>query len=203
VFPAGTWTFLADDRLRRDVRPRNFEDPSSTSRIDNLLDLALRYQPGGRTISGTLKYTNSLGVYEDTNADNRMNHTVALRGDWQWLPYTRYFAEASLGFFGGVGDSGGLPKESSMPIRGLVGVATALTEPLTLKAHVGWGYSGYSAGEGYNGRSSASSSATPTRRPGASSSSTTGTAKTRSTRTTTAITSSPRRWTSSSSRSCS
>lgn len=150
VFPAGTWTFLADDRLRRDVRPRNFEDPSSTSRIDNLLDLALRYQPGGRTISGTLKYTNSLGVYEDTNADNRMNHTVALRGDWQWLPYTRYFAEASLGFFGGVGDSGGLPKESSMPIRGLVGVATALTEPLTLKAHVGWGYSGYSAGEGYN-----------------------------------------------------
>ena len=30
VYPAGTWSFLADDRLRRDVRPRNYEDALSS-----------------------------------------------------------------------------------------------------------------------------------------------------------------------------
>jgi hypothetical protein len=44
-----------------------------------------------------------------------------------------------------------LTKQGSMPIRGLVGIATTLTEPLTLKAHAGWGYAPYDAGEGYNG----------------------------------------------------
>lgn len=155
VYPAGTWSFIGDDRLRRDVRPRNFEDPSSTARVDNMLDLGLRYQPGGRTISGTLRYQNALDVFEDAGVANRMNHTLGLRGDWQWLPFTRFFVDTSLGFFGAVGSSqpasDGLTKQSSMPIRGLVGIATTLSEPLTLKAHAGWGYSTYSAGEGYNG----------------------------------------------------
>lgn len=152
VYPAGTWSFIGDDRLRRDVRPRNFEDATSTSRIDNLLDLGLRYQPGGHTISGTLRYQNALDVYEDTAVANRMNHTLGLRGDWQWLPYTRFFGDLSLGFFGPIGSAGmDLTKNGSMPIRGLVGIATTLTEPMTLKAHAGWGYAPYDAGEGYNG----------------------------------------------------
>ncbi len=152
AYPEGTWSFIGDDRLRRDVQPRNYEDSSSNSRDDNLLSLGLRYQPGGRTISGTLRYQNELEVFESTNVATRMNHTLGLRGDWQWLPYTRFFADTSLGFFGAVGSNGGdLPKASSMPIRGLVGIASTLTEPLTVKAHVGWAYSSYSAGEGYNG----------------------------------------------------
>lgn len=152
VYPAGTWSFIGDDRLRRDVRPRNYEDPSSNSRIDNMLDLGLRYQPGGRTISGTLRYQNMLDVFEDASVANRMNHTLGLRGDWQWLPFTRFFSDVSVGFFGPVGSTGmDLTKQGSMPIRGLVGVATTLTEPLTLKAHAGWGYAPYDAGEGYNG----------------------------------------------------
>jgi len=45
-----------------------------------------------------------------------------------------------------------LPKQGSMPIRGIVGIATTLSEPLTLKAHAGWGYAPYDGGsEGYNG----------------------------------------------------
>ncbi len=152
VYPAGTWSFIADDRLRRDVRPRNYEDPSSTNRIDNLLDLGLRFPPGGRTISGTLRYQNALDVFEDSAVANRMNHTLGLRGDWQWLPFTRFYSDVSLGFFGPIGSSGmALTKQGSMPIRGIVGIATTLTEPLTLKAHAGWGYAPYDAGEGYNG----------------------------------------------------
>ncbi|MEZ4401525.1 MAG: outer membrane beta-barrel protein [Kofleriaceae bacterium] len=156
VYPEGTWSFIADDRLTRDIRPRNFEDPSSTNRIDNLLDLGLRYQPGGRSLSGTLRYQNMLDVFEGASGvANRMNHTLGARADWQWLPYTRFFADANVGFFGPLGSAqpigGGLVKASSVPIRGLVGVATVLSEPLTLKAHAGWAYGSYSAGEGFNG----------------------------------------------------
>lgn len=156
VYPQGNLSFLADDRLQRDTRPRNFEDPSSTNRIDNHLQLGLRYQPQGRSITGGVRYENSMTLVEgNTGVADRMNHTLGVRSDWQWLPYTRFFGDVSLGFFGSLGAAqpvaGSLTKNSSMPIRGLVGVATTLTEPMTLKLHFGWGYSGYSAGEGYNG----------------------------------------------------
>lgn len=156
VYPQGTWSFLVDDRLRRDVRPRNFEDTSSTNRIDNHLDLGLRYQPGGRSITGTLRYANELDVFEGSErVDNRMNHTLGLRADWQWLPFTRFYSDLSYGFFGAIGDAasdmaGAIDKNSSNPLRGLVGVATTLSEPLTAKVQVGWGWSPYSQGEGYN-----------------------------------------------------
>ncbi len=152
VYPQGTWSFLADDRLRRDIRPRNYEDATSTNRIDNLLDLGLRYQPGGRTISGTLRYRNMLDVFEGASGvPNRMNHTIGLRGDWQWLPYTRFYADLSYGFFGAIGATDGmLAKNGSTPLRGLVGVATTLTEPLTLKAQLGWAWLPYDSGYSHN-----------------------------------------------------
>lgn len=154
VYPQGTWSFLLDDRLRRDVRPRNFEDPTSTNRIDNVLGLGLRYQPGGRALSATVSYQNLLDIYEgSTGVADRMNQKLALRGDWQWRPFTRFFAELSYGFYGPLGDaapSGTLTKYSSNPLQFLVGAATIITEPLTLKTHVGWGWSPYATGQGYN-----------------------------------------------------
>lgn len=153
VYPQGNWTFIADDRLRRDIRPRNFEDPSSTNRIDNLIDLGLRYQPGGHTISGTLRYRNMLDVFEGgAGVPNRMDHTLGLRGDWQWLPYTRFFADVSYGFFGALGANDGamLTKQSSTPLRGLVGIATTLSEPLTLKSQLGWAWMPYADGISHN-----------------------------------------------------
>jgi len=155
VYPAGTWSFLVDDRLTRDIRPRNFEDATSTNRIDNLLDLGLRYQPGGHSISGTLRYRNVLDIFEGASGvPNRMDHTIGLRGDWQWLPFTRFFADLSYGFYGALGEAtvvpGGVTKNSSTPLRGLAGVATTLTEPLTLKAQFGWAWIPYSGGASHN-----------------------------------------------------
>lgn len=155
VYPEGTWSFLADDRLRRDVRPRNYEDATSTNRIDNALGLAVRFQPGGHQLTGTLRYENVIDAYEGgTGVANRMNQTLGLRGDWQLFPYTKIFADLSYGFYGPLGDAqpvaGSLTKQSSNPLRFLVGAATALSEPITLKAHVGWAYSPYAMGEGYN-----------------------------------------------------
>ncbi|HVV87028.1 MAG TPA: hypothetical protein VHE35_28510 [Kofleriaceae bacterium] len=155
VYPEGTWSFLADDRLRRDVRPRNYEDATSTDRDDNLLGLAVRFQPGGHQISATARYENMIDVYEGgTGVANRMNQTLGLRGDWQLFPYTKLYADLSYGFFGPLGDAqpvaGSLIKESSNPLRALVGIASTLTEPITLKLSVGWGHATYAMGEGYN-----------------------------------------------------
>jgi len=155
VYPEGTWSFLADDRLRRDVRPRNYEDATSTNRIDNSLGLAVRFQPGGRQISGTLRYENLLDVFEGgTGVANRMNQTLGLRGDWQLFPYTRIYADLSYGFYGPLGEAqpiaGSLTKQASNPLRFLAGIATTLTEPTTLKLQLGWGHSSYAMGEGYN-----------------------------------------------------
>ncbi len=154
VYPAGTWSFLADDRLRRDVRPRNFEDASSTNRIDNLLNLGLRYRPGGGAIAATLRYQNVLDIYEgSTPVADRMNQQLGLRADWQWRPYTRIFADLSYGFYGPLGasnPSGSFAKYGSNPLTFLTGIATNLSEPVTVKAHVGWGWSTYEMGQGYN-----------------------------------------------------
>ena len=155
VYPQGTWSFLADDRLRRDVRPRNYEDATSTNRIDNTLGLAVRFQPGGRQISATARYENAIDAYEGgTGVANRMNQTLGLRGDWQLFPFTRVFADLSYGFYGPLGEAqpvaGSLTKQSSNPLRFLAGIASSLSEPITLKVQLGWGYSPYSMGEGYN-----------------------------------------------------
>jgi hypothetical protein len=156
VYPAGTWSFLADDRIRRDVRPRNYEDATSTNRIDNTLGLAVRFQPGGHQISATARYENTIDAYEGgTGVANRMNQTVGVRGEWQLYPFTKLFSDLSYGFYGPLGEAqpvaGSLIKQSSNPLRFLIGAASSLSEPITVKAHVGWAYSPYSMGEGYNG----------------------------------------------------
>ncbi len=155
VYPKGTWSFLADDRLRRDVRPRNYEDPTSTNRIDNLLALAVRFQPGGRQLSASAHYDNVIDAYEGgTGVANRMNQTLGLGSDWQLYPYTHLLADLSYGFYGPLGAAqpvaGSLTKQPSNPLRFLVGIATSLTEPTTLKLQLGWAHSTYAMGEGYN-----------------------------------------------------
>lgn len=155
VYPEGTWSFLASDRLRRDVRPRNYEDASSTNRIDNHLSLGVRFQPGGRQLSVTARYENLIDYYEGgTGVANRMNQTLGLRGEWQLFPFTKFFADLGYGFYGPLGEAqpvaGSLIKSSSNPLRFVVGAASSLTEPITIKAHVGWGYSTYAMGEGYS-----------------------------------------------------
>jgi hypothetical protein len=150
VLPRGIWAFVVDERLLRSPQSRHFEDPTQTDRWANWLSLGVRFQPGGRALSGTISYKNALEVYEDTPIANRMNHTFSLRGDWQWRPFTKFFADISYGLFGPLGDAGLLEKSSSTPLTFVAGVATVLTEPLTVKLHGGWGWAPYEMGPGYN-----------------------------------------------------
>jgi hypothetical protein len=108
----------------------------------------MRYQPGGRTITGTLRWENQIDIFEDGEQDfaDRMINTFHGRGEWTFFPYTKAFADLSYGFVSGLGSS----TKGANPIRGGVGIATAFTEMLTVKAHVGWAHATYSTGVGYN-----------------------------------------------------
>ena len=155
AFPEGTFAFLFDDSLTRDTRPQNFENYGGNNRIINQLGLGLRFQPGGRTISAAVRYDNSIDFFEasEHRFADRMNQTVGLRCEWQWLPITRFLLDASYGYFGPLGSNtlDGMPyKLASNPMRGELGIVTAITEMTTIRAHAGWTSSSYPDGTGFN-----------------------------------------------------
>ncbi len=155
VAPVGTVSFSADEHFLRDTRPVNFYSSDGTDRIANSLALALNYQPGGRTMKGGLRWENHLDYFEDEDQRfaNRMINALHGRYEWALFPYTKLFADASYSFIGSfASDGGAIPaaKRSASPIRGGAGIATAITEMFTVKAHVGWAYAGYAGGSAYN-----------------------------------------------------
>ncbi len=155
--PEGEVAFTAEEHFVRDTRPTNFEAGlgEQNNRIVNNLGLTLRYQPGGRQIGGELRWQNQLDIFEagDSQFANRMINSFGVRGDWKMFPFTRFLAEFNYSFIGGLGSNelnGMTFKSSSQPMRGGIGLQTVLTEVITVKAHLGWAYAGYSVGEGYN-----------------------------------------------------
>lgn len=153
VMPKGKVSFIADEAFVRDTRPTNFESSNNNNQIANTLSLALRFQPGGGTMNGQLRWENYLNVFQDAAFANRMINTIHGRYEWRLFPYTKLFADVSYGFITGLGDNelGGMPyKRDANPIRGGVGIATVITEVFTVKAHAGWNYASYAGGASYN-----------------------------------------------------
>jgi hypothetical protein len=147
--PMAAFTLALDDDFARRIRPTNYESGGDLDRYINAGRATVTYQPGGRALSAALRYENLFDMFESDKHSfaNRMNHTIGLRGVWQWLPVTRLYLDASLGFYGGFG--GDSQKTSSMPLRTLVGIQTALTMKTTLAARVGFGKGFYSAGQDF------------------------------------------------------
>jgi hypothetical protein len=152
--PHGDVAFWLDDRFVRDTRPTNFESVNNLNRDYNHFVAGLRFQPQGRTVSVGARYENIIDRFESDDAAfaNRLQHLIGLRGEWRWLPYTKFFFDASLGFFGQLGDDqlDGMQFHSdSMPLRIQAGVGTALTEITTLRAYVGYGNGFYDQGTNF------------------------------------------------------
>ena len=155
VLPESLVAFHVDEQFVRDTRPTNFESTDQNNRISNTLELGLKVQPGGRTMNGQLRWRNQIDYFEDpdTRFANRMINEIHLGYEWKLFPYTKLLADVSYGFIGGLGspDLGGMPyKRAANPIRGGVGVASAITELFTVKANVGWAYASYAGGASYN-----------------------------------------------------
>lgn len=150
VFPHRTWQFAFDEDYVRDTRPTNFESSNNLDRDINNIALALIYGPQGRALSGMLRYTNRIDVFESSTDAfaNRMQNQLALRVNWQWLPITKIFGEVSFGLFGGLGNSS--TKVSSYPLRVNAGIQTAITVDTALNLQVGYANAFYSTGESFN-----------------------------------------------------
>ena len=147
---------LVRDNFQRVNRPTNFESNAILSRDVNHFVTAIRFQPGGRTLTAGLRYENRIDYFESVRSSfaNRIQHTIGLRGNWQFLPYTRFYLDASYGFFKALGDNelNGQPyKSASNPLRVFAGVATSITPVTTLRAFGGYAYSTYDFGPNFSG----------------------------------------------------
>ncbi len=148
AFPKGTVAFHVQDTFNRYLRPANFETTSDLNRDINHLRLGMVYQPGGRALMAGLRYENTIDVIEQSSFANRLQHTLGLRADWQFLPITKFYFDGSLGFFGSLGDAS--YKTGSMPLRLLLGAGTAITELTTVRLHIGYGNGFYDAGPNFS-----------------------------------------------------
>jgi len=150
VYPQQTWSFLYLENFNRLIRATNFESESQTNRDINRLQLGLQFAPGGRAITGLLHFENVIDIFEeeDQRFANRMQNSLGLTGTWRWLPMTQFFADLTIGAFGGLGAAS--EKVSSYPLSASAGVQTQLTVSTTLIARAGYQNGFYATGASYS-----------------------------------------------------
>jgi hypothetical protein len=150
--PQGDFAVRLADEFLRDARPHNFESTGNLNRDYNHFMAGGTLQPQGRTISVGARYENTIDRFESDQADfaNRLQHLIGLRGEWRLYPYTKFFADASYGFFDTLGDPSMQVKSKSNPLRLQVGVGTALTEVTTLRGYIGYANGFYDEGTNFS-----------------------------------------------------
>lgn len=150
VNPMRTWAFGFADEIRRLIRAANFETDADTNRIINDIKLRLFFQPPGRTLSGFLRYDNTIDYFERQRQRfaNRIQHTFGLRAMWRIFPMTRIYADASIGVYGPLGAES--TKASSFPLLTYAGVQTLLSLNTTVSVQAGYTNGFYSAGPSYS-----------------------------------------------------
>jgi hypothetical protein len=149
VNPLRTWSFGFAEEFRRLHRTANFETDADTNRIINDVKLRLFFQPQGRTLSGFLRYDNTIDYFERDRQEfaNRIHHTFGARAMWRVFPMTRIYADASIGVFLPLGGS---DKVSSYPLVTVAGVQTLLSLNTTVSAQAGYTNGFYSEGPSYS-----------------------------------------------------
>jgi hypothetical protein len=154
VNPYELLAFTLDEDLTRAIRPTNFESASDLDRWINNLRLGLRIQAGGRALVPELRLHNRIDYFESESSAfaNRVQTTAGGRLNWWYTRYTRFFFDASIGAFGGLGGGAqGMEKASSFPLRLLLGASTPFTETTSLSVHAGFAKGFYSAGPDFTG----------------------------------------------------
>ncbi len=150
VNPLRTWSFGFADEVRRLIRTANFETDADTNRIINDLKLRLFFQPQGRTLSGYLRYDNTLDFFERDRQRfaSRVQHTFGTRVMWRLFPMTRLYVDGSIGVFGALGSES--QKVSSNPLNVVAGIQTLLSLNVTVSALAGYTNGFYSAGPSFS-----------------------------------------------------
>lgn len=149
VHPGQPLSLMMVETFDRVIRATNFESNIDTNRDINRLWLQLNYQPTGRSIGGSLRYTNTVDVFEQDafQFSDRTLNSLAARVNWKFLPLTNAYAEVSEGLNTGIGSSS--TKVTSYPLLATLGLNTALSVNTTLVARVGYTQGFYTSGPDY------------------------------------------------------
>ena len=152
INPGGQFTVAIADQFLRDAQPHNFESFGNLNRDYNHGEIGAMYKPGAGVLGFGLRYENTIDRFESSDASfaNRIQHLIAARAEWKWLPITKFYFDASYGFFGSLGDAGSGFKSGSNPLRIQLGIGTALTWSTFIVAHAGYGNGFYDTGESFN-----------------------------------------------------
>lgn len=150
VNPQRTWSFLFLENFQRLIRATNFESSDQTNRDINRLQLGLQFAPPGRSLSALLHFDNTIDIFEDTDQRfaNRVQSSVGLNVSWRFRPVTVLFADASIGYFTGLGSDS--VKVSATPFTAVTGIQTLLTLNTSLIGRVGYTNGFYSTGPSYS-----------------------------------------------------
>jgi hypothetical protein len=149
---AGEWTFtLSDSFLRQEDPPyqsTGLSDVSPISRDNNLAMLQAQWAPGGGRITGTLRYSNSIDIFEQGSGysyANSLTHTFTLDVSWKWLPKTAIFVQANQGYISylSTNSEGKVP---SYPLRVVAGLRGLITPKLQAVLSLGYANGFYRTG---------------------------------------------------------
>jgi hypothetical protein len=125
--------------------------PGPIDRYNNQASIEGRWSPGGGRLTGLLRYTNMIDVYNGLyDYANAVTNTLTLDLAWKWLPKTAVFLDVQQGYIDYTNDLNP-DKVSSFPLRATVGLRGLLTEKTSAILSVGYANGFYSSGPSTNG----------------------------------------------------
>jgi hypothetical protein len=124
-------------------------------RDNNQASAEVRWSPGGGRLTGVLRYTNMIDIFETDGYSYANSDTNQLMLDigWKWLPKTAVFLDVQQGYITYLNDADAAAhgKTSSYPLRataGLRGLLTARTSAILSVGYVNAFYSGNNVSTG-------------------------------------------------------
>ncbi len=130
-------------------------------RSNNQASAELRWAPGGGRLTGTLRYTNMVDVFDQSYSyANALTNTIMADAAWKWLPKTAVYLNVQQGWIYYLNSSGNstaagttasASKNNSYPLHVTVGLRGLLTEKTSGSLAVGYMNGFYSEGGSTNG----------------------------------------------------
>src|SRR6185312_1111625 len=116
-------------------------------RTNNQASLEGRWSPGGGRLTGTLRYTNMVDVYDGSYAyADAVTNTLMLDASWRWLPKTAVFLNVQQGYVDYYNTSAPGHKPNAYPFVASVGLRGLLTEKTSLSLALGYNNPFYTSG---------------------------------------------------------
>lgn len=144
--PSTAFALTVSDQFVRSEEAPYSPDAPVIERSSNTGILDTRITPGGGRLQLTLRYTNTLDLYDTAAAfADRMGHDVMFSTAWKWLPKTALFLEGAIGYIHYLDDTRAAAqgRVNSLPWRALAGIRGLLTPKLTVNLGLGYADSIY------------------------------------------------------------